>query len=314
MPAYLQRFTAADIPRVAALWREATDQRRRDLGVGPAHHGESALQRPGAFGVGAYVEGELRAMAVALPALADDARSRRAVPGLAHISSVATLPGHWGQGLGGEVVRAVMGQAARRGYARAQLWTHLSNRAAQRLYTREGFTDVGRRRVDDNGEPIMHYIRTLPQPPVRSRRAARMICLDPDGRILLMHWRDPVDGYCLWEPPGGGIEAGETPYDAVCREWGEETALPVPDLVPDPVTVARDEVWRGHRIVTDEDFFLATATTAAATVDTSGFTANEQVDGLGQEWVHWSKLEALEDPVEPDLLSVLRRVRPDGPW
>ena len=44
-----------------------------------------------------------------------------------------------------------------------------------------------------------------------NRSAARVLCRDEAGRILLMHWRDPIDGHQVWEPPGGGIEAGEEP-------------------------------------------------------------------------------------------------------
>ncbi|MGH3448504.1 MAG: GNAT family N-acetyltransferase, partial [Nocardioidaceae bacterium] len=176
----VKQLTSADIPQAAELWQAATDQRRHDLGVEWVGHGASALERAGAFGVGvledgAAEDGQLQAIAVALPALADDARSAQPVPGLAHISSVAARPGHWGRGYGGLTVRAVMSHAVRRGYARVQLWTHQSNRGAKRLYEREGFTDIGRRRTDDNGEEIVHYLRELPQPPLVGRRAARML-------------------------------------------------------------------------------------------------------------------------------------------
>ncbi|WP_426625862.1 NUDIX hydrolase [Leifsonia sp. McL0607] len=39
--------------------------------------------------------------------------------------------------------------------------------------------------------------------------------------ILLAHWND--SGHSSWTLPGGGIEAGEDPLDAVVREIAEET-------------------------------------------------------------------------------------------
>jgi 8-oxo-dGTP diphosphatase len=49
------------------------------------------------------------------------------------------------------------------------------------------------------------------------------IILDDAERVLLCHRRD-VD---LWNLPGGGVEAGETPWEAVVREVREETGFEV---------------------------------------------------------------------------------------
>ncbi len=308
----VEQLGAEHLPAVSALWQAATDERRRALGLEHIAAAGAALDRPDAFGVGVFGGSHLLAMAVAMPALADDGRSLRVVPGLAHISTVATLPGHWGHGLGGRVVRAICSQARRRGYARAQLWTHELNPGARRLYEREGFVLSGRARSDDNGEAIVHYVTELAAQ-FTLRPAARLIVVDGDQRLLLMHWRDPVDGLRLWEPPGGGIEAGESPYDAVCREWSEETGLDVPDLRAGPTLVARDAFYNGGRLVGDEYFFLGTATSRAA-AEPRGFTAVEQETYLGRDWVHWSELDSLSDPVWPDLIPPLQRLDPTGPW
>ena len=50
-----------------------------------------------------------------------------------------------------------------------------------------------------------------------------MLCLDVAERLLLLHWKDPVDGKLVWEPPGGGIEPGESAIEAARRELIEET-------------------------------------------------------------------------------------------
>jgi len=313
MPVVRQLHATTDALAAASLWREATDRRRLDAGLVALDEPDVALTRPGVFAVGAVEGDELLSLASAMPARADDARSEHNVPGLAHISAVATRPGRWGGGLAGVCVRAVLWQATRRGYARAQLWTQESNAGARRLYEREGFETSGRRKLHDNGEPILHYVRELPVPRRTARRAARLICLDARERLLLLHWRDPLDGYPMWEPPGGGIETGETPYDAVLREWREETGLPVPQMSEVATTVARDVLFKGRRSVVDEDFYLGRATTAAVPAPDEA-TKGEQDAYLGYAWVPWDEMDRLGDPVEPDLLPVLRRLDPQGPW
>jgi len=64
-----------------------------------------------------------------------------------------------------------------------------------------------------------------------------------DGKVLLIHRRNPPHGWAL---PGGFVESGETIEDAVRREMKEETGLELEDLrqfhvYSDP---ARDP--RGH--------------------------------------------------------------------
>jgi 8-oxo-dGTP pyrophosphatase MutT (NUDIX family)/GNAT superfamily N-acetyltransferase len=314
MSMQVRELSSSHAAPVASLWQAATTRRRAELGLGPPASDADVLARPDVFGVGAFDGAHLVAMAVAMPALADDARSSRNVPGLAHISSVATRPDSWGQGLGAVVVRAVMSQAIRRGYARTQLWTHATNPRARRLYERAGFTLSGRERVDDSGEPIVHYLRELPAPPILDRPAARVVCVDAQRQVLLMHWRDPYDGHQLWEPPGGGLEPAESTRAAAEREWREETGLPLPEMAGEPTWVARDVLWRGGRIVTAEDFFWATTTQVAPQLAPAAFTDAEQVDTLGHAWIRWDELDTLDDPVEPDLLPVLRRLDPSGPW
>lgn len=56
------------------------------------------------------------------------------------------------------------------------------------------------------------------------RVAAYAVCID-DGRLLLARYVG--HGPPHWTLPGGGVEHGEDPYDAVIREVAEETGYAV---------------------------------------------------------------------------------------
>ncbi|MGZ3147836.1 NUDIX hydrolase [Lentzea chajnantorensis] len=59
----------------------------------------------------------------------------------------------------------------------------------------------------------------------KQRVAAYGVCVDEADRILLARWLGPTGK--RWILPGGGIEHGEHPYDAVVREVEEETGFTV---------------------------------------------------------------------------------------
>nr|WP_276509704.1 NUDIX hydrolase [Nocardioides marinisabuli] len=62
------------------------------------------------------------------------------------------------------------------------------------------------------------------------RHSARALLLDEDDRLLLARHDLTTRhiGSVIWAPPGGGLEVGETPLEAVVRELAEEVALSVP--------------------------------------------------------------------------------------
>ena len=157
-----------DAPVVEVLWADAARARRRELGASGAagesrtvHRIPARLASPDTFGTVLADGDNVVALAVAMPALEDDGASDVRVPGLCHVSSVAVRPAYWGRGLAETVVDGTLDLARQRGYVRAQLWTHESNRRAQRLYERTGWVASGRTKLDDFGEPIRHYERDL---------------------------------------------------------------------------------------------------------------------------------------------------------
>ncbi|MFG1705187.1 NUDIX hydrolase [Nonomuraea sp. M3C6] len=130
------------------------------------------------------------------------------------------------------------------------------------------------------------------------RPAARVVCLDRDGRVLLMHWYDPVSRMDVWEPPGGGIDPGETALEAARRELTEETGLPGSAVLDRFVEVARDFSWLGVRYVKTEPFFLARFDGVRPEVDPGDLTEEERHAFRGYEWA-----EQLPERVEPPNLA-----------
>jgi ADP-ribose diphosphatase len=59
--------------------------------------------------------------------------------------------------------------------------------------------------------------------------AAVVPVTEEGGVVLVRQWRQPIEGFTL-ELPGGGVERGEDPREAVGRELFEETGYRVEDL------------------------------------------------------------------------------------
>lgn len=63
--------------------------------------------------------------------------------------------------------------------------------------------------------------------PRRQRIGAYGIARDPQGRVLLVRASTYLTVAGMWFLPGGGVEHGETPTDALRREVHEETGLAI---------------------------------------------------------------------------------------
>jgi 8-oxo-dGTP pyrophosphatase MutT (NUDIX family) len=149
-----------------------------------------------------------------------------------------------------------------------------------------------------------------------ARTGARVLLLDPQGHILLIHER--IEDGTHWLTPGGGVEAGEDLAQAASRELYEETGLRI-DLPPGlaPVHVReRAWGWRGSSYLQTDHFFVARIGERPEIVP-AALTAMEQQTLLETRW--WSSAQlrsaaAAGEVIEPpELADVVDRVQLSAP-
>lgn len=135
---------------------------------------------------------------------------------------------------------------------------------------------------------------------LRIRRAARIIVLDPQNRVLLFRF-DVSDRPPFWVTAGGECERHESFDEAASRELFEETGIraqptrQIARTTPEFITV------EGEPIQADERYYLVRVNEAA--IDTAGHTALEQRVMTQHRWFTLSELSQWHEAIFPENLG-----------
>ncbi|MFP1627751.1 NUDIX hydrolase [Streptomyces sp. 5K101] len=146
-----------------------------------------------------------------------------------------------------------------------------------------------------------------------ARKVARVVLLDPQDRILLLHGfepDDPADDW--WFTPGGGVEGDESREEAALRELAEETGITEVDLGPVLWQRHCSFPFAGRRWDQDEWYFLAYTTCTDAVPQ--ALTELELRSVRGLRWWTSAELSAARETVYPTRLAeLLRTLLDEGP-
>jgi ADP-ribose pyrophosphatase YjhB (NUDIX family) len=141
------------------------------------------------------------------------------------------------------------------------------------------------------------------------RYAARVILLDPQGRVLLMRYDDPPPNGHHWSTPGGGLEPGESYEQAALRELAEETGWTDIELGREVHRRSHQMEWGNHIVYQHERLYLARTDEPARQI--TGVDAMHESDGIcGWRWWSLPELTTTTQKIWPAELADLIRPEP----
>jgi 8-oxo-dGTP pyrophosphatase MutT (NUDIX family) len=145
-----------------------------------------------------------------------------------------------------------------------------------------------------------------PRPPLR-RQTARVLPVDDEGRVLLLHGWDPHHpDRPFWFTIGGAVDPGESLREAGARELYEETRILVePERLGEPIAENSIEFsWGGHRIAQDQTFYAVAVGSAAVSLEGLDQWERDTTDKYG--WLTAMDFDADERPAHPDIPHLMR--------
>jgi 8-oxo-dGTP pyrophosphatase MutT (NUDIX family) len=141
------------------------------------------------------------------------------------------------------------------------------------------------------------------------RDTARVLPVNTEGRVLLLHGWDPANpADPFWFTIGGAAEPGETLRQAAARELREEAGIALDEkLLGEPVQISVAEfTWSGVHFINDQTCFAILLDAAEISFDGQEALERATIDTHG-----WLLPEELEDgsrerPGDPGIPGLMR--------
>lgn len=143
-------------------------------------------------------------------------------------------------------------------------------------------------------------------PPWR-RQTARVLPVNREGQVLLLHGWDPHrPEEKFWFTIGGGAEHGESLREAGARELREETGIVVdPESLGEPIAFNTVEFsWNGWDIVQGQTFYSVLVESAEVSLDGLDEWERATTDAYG--WLSADDLGPDQPPADPSLPDLIR--------
>ncbi|MFV0259334.1 MAG: NUDIX hydrolase [Acidimicrobiales bacterium] len=137
------------------------------------------------------------------------------------------------------------------------------------------------------------------------RRAARVVVLDPQKRVLLIKSSDPAHpgGPGWWEIPGGGMDPGESSADTARRELQEEAGILQAEIGPVVWTQQVQFTFAG--LFFDQDEFIHVAWSEQVELAPPRLEAFEAMAFEEARWWTLDEVEGATGRFLPDRLPEL---------
>jgi 8-oxo-dGTP pyrophosphatase MutT (NUDIX family) len=140
------------------------------------------------------------------------------------------------------------------------------------------------------------------------RNTARVLPVNQEGRVLLLHGWDPAEpDNMFWFTIGGAAEPGETLREAAARELREEVGITVDQaLLGEPIETAPIEFsWAGVLFVQDQTFYAIARPEAEVSFAGQDALERSTIDKHG--WLLPGDLGSGDDrPADPQLPRLMR--------